>query len=82
MLDSILISSTLFADDNSLMEPPDTFPNSEVKRQYANDSVASDHAKVGHRQHSFKLKKLLKYKELFLFFLYMVIGWNIPTILP
>ncbi len=33
------------------MVPPDTFPNSEVKRQYADDSVAFAHVKVGHRQH-------------------------------
>ena len=30
---------TPFADDNSTMEPPDPFPNSEVKHRSANGSV-------------------------------------------
>ncbi len=32
---------TPFADDNSMMEPPDPFPNSEVKHHRANGSVGS-----------------------------------------
>ena len=32
------------------MEPPDSIPNSEVKRLSADDSVGSPHVKVGHRQ--------------------------------
>lgn len=35
---------------NGEMEPPDTIPNSEVKRLSADDSVGSPHVKVGHRQ--------------------------------
>lgn len=35
---------------HSEMEPPDPFPNSEVKRFRADDSVGSPHVKVGHRQ--------------------------------
>ena len=31
---------TPFADDNSMMAPPDPFPNSEVKHHRANGSVA------------------------------------------
>ena len=31
---------TPFADDNSTMEPPDPFSNSEVKHHRANGSVA------------------------------------------
>ena len=31
---------TPFADDNSMMAPPDPFPNSEVKHRRANGSVA------------------------------------------
>ena len=31
---------TPFADDNSMMAPPDPFPNSEVKHHSANGSVA------------------------------------------
>ena len=36
--------------DNSEMEPPDPFPNSEVKRLSADGSVELLHARVGHRQ--------------------------------
>ena len=35
---------------NGEVEPPDTIPNSEVKRLSADDSVGSPHVKVGHRQ--------------------------------
>jgi hypothetical protein len=35
------------------MDPPDSIPNSEVKRLSADDSVRLAHAKVGHRQASF-----------------------------
>ena len=35
------------------MDPPDPFPNSEVKRFSADDSVRLAHAKVGHCQASF-----------------------------
>jgi hypothetical protein len=36
--------------DNSEVEPPDPFPNSEVKRLSADGSVGSPHVRVGHRQ--------------------------------
>ena len=32
------------------MEPPDPFPNSEVKRRIADGSVGLPHVRVGHRQ--------------------------------
>ena len=32
------------------MEPPDTIPNSEVKRCNADGSVGHPHVRVGHRQ--------------------------------
>lgn len=32
------------------MEPPDTMPNSEVKRRRADGSVIFGHVRVGHRQ--------------------------------
>ena len=35
---------------HSEVEPPDPFPNSEVKRFSADDSVGLPHVKVGHRQ--------------------------------
>ena len=36
--------------DNSIVEPPDPIPNSEVKRKRADGSVGSPHVRVGHRQ--------------------------------
>ncbi len=35
---------------NSEWEPPDPFPNSEVKMLSADGSVGSPHVRVGHRQ--------------------------------
>jgi hypothetical protein len=43
-------------------EPPDPFPNSEVKTLCADDSVAASHARVGHCQ-AFDLKKPLVLEE-------------------
>ena len=37
-------------DDHSECEPPDPFPNSEVKPLSADGSVGSPHVRVGHRQ--------------------------------
>ena len=37
-------------DDHRALEPPDPFPNSEVKRRIADGSVGSPHVRVGHRQ--------------------------------
>jgi hypothetical protein len=41
-------------DDHRVVEPPDPLPNSEVKRNIADGSVGSPHARVGHRQASKK----------------------------
>ena len=40
------------SDDHSELEPPDPFPNSEVKRLRADGSVRSPHVRVGHRRAS------------------------------
>ena len=37
-------------DDHRAVEPPESFPNSEVKRSIADGSVGSPHVRVGHRQ--------------------------------
>ena len=37
-------------DDHSELEPPDSIPNSEVKRLSADGSVGFAHVRVGHRQ--------------------------------
>ena len=39
-------------DDNRALEPPDSIPNSDVKRCIADGSVGSPHVRVGHRQAS------------------------------
>jgi hypothetical protein len=39
--------------DNSEMDPPESIPNSEVKRLSADDSVGLPHVKVGHCQAPF-----------------------------
>ena len=36
--------------DNSAVVPPDSMPNSEVKRSCADGSVGLPHVRVGHRQ--------------------------------
>ena len=36
--------------NHSVLDPPDPIPNSEVKRNCADDSVGSPHEKVGHCQ--------------------------------
>ena len=36
--------------NHSVLDPPDPIPNSEVKRNCADDSVGSPHVKVGHCQ--------------------------------
>jgi hypothetical protein len=40
--------------DNRALEPPDSIPNSEVKRCIADGSVGFPHVRVGHRQASKK----------------------------
>jgi hypothetical protein len=37
-------------DEDRALEPPDPFPNSEVKRRIADGSVGPPHVRVGHRQ--------------------------------
>ena len=38
--------------DHRALEPPDPFPNSEVKRRIADGSLGFPHVRVGHRQAS------------------------------
>ena len=38
--------------DLRALEPPDPFPNSDVKRRIADGSVGFPHVRVGHRQAS------------------------------
>ena len=45
------------------MEPPDTIPNSEVKRCNADGSVGLPHVRVGHRQVTKYKAKLNKTEE-------------------
>ena len=48
-------TSVIYADlpgDNRALEPPDSIPNSEVKRCIADGSVGFPHVRVGHRQAS------------------------------
>ena len=40
----------VLSDDNRVLEPPDPFPNSEVKQYIADGSVGLPHVRVGHRQ--------------------------------
>ncbi len=42
-------SKNLFGD-HSTLDPPDSIPNSEVKRSSADGSVGFPHVRVGHRQ--------------------------------
>ena len=53
-----------FPGDHSCLAPPESIPNSEVKRMCADDSVGSPHVKVGHRQGLFSLSCLLKAQRL------------------
>ena len=59
----------IYADlpgDNRALEPPDSIPNSEVKRCIADGSVGFPHVRVGHRQAS-KLKRVARKCGPFLF---------------
>ena len=42
--------TTSLLDDNRAVEPPESIPNSEVKRSIADGSVGLPHVRVGHRQ--------------------------------
>jgi hypothetical protein len=43
-------TTTELPDDHRELEPPDSIPNSEVKRFIADGSVGFPHVRVGHRQ--------------------------------
>ena len=47
---------TSLSDDQRAVAPPDSMPNSEVKRCIADGSVGSPHVRVGHCQALFFLK--------------------------
>ena len=52
---------------DSAVEPPDTIPNSEVKRCNADGSVGLPHVRVGHRQvtkYKAKLNKKIEEPQL------------------
>ena len=53
--------------NHSVLDPPDPIPNSEVKRNRADDSVGSPHVKVGHCQALFQKPRSLIRSGLFLF---------------
>ena len=46
---AFLILTNLLGD-HSVVDPPDSMPNSEVKRNSADGSVGLPHVRVGHRQ--------------------------------
>ncbi len=46
--------------DHSVVDPPDSMPNSEVKRNSADGSVGSPHVRVGHRQALFSCFQIFK----------------------
>ena len=48
--DEFAVRHTELLGEHSVLEPPESFSNSEVKRHSADDSVALAHAKVGHHQ--------------------------------
>ena len=53
--------------DNRAVEPPESIPNSVVKRSIADGSVGSPHVRVGHRQAPnwfYFFDKKVKQKEL------------------
>jgi hypothetical protein len=50
--------NTSLSGGNSEREPPDPFPNSEVKTLSADGSVGSPHVRVGHRQALYSKKPL------------------------
>jgi len=50
--EQIRLSPTELLDDHRVPEPPDSIPNSVVKRCIADGSVGSPHVRVGHRQAS------------------------------
>jgi hypothetical protein len=57
--------------DNRALEPPDSIPNSEVKRRIADGSVGFPHVRVGHCQ-AF-IKKGLSLGQPFFLFLFVAL---------
>ena len=45
-----LKSTPVLLGGNSVVDPPDSMPNSEVKHNSADGSVGLPHVRVGHRQ--------------------------------
>ena len=54
-------------DDHRALDPPDSIPNSEVKRRIADGSVGLPHVRVGHRQAFIKKKPELEIARVFLY---------------
>src|SRR5690625_4005859 len=61
--------SAPFSGGHSVVDPPDSIPNSAVKRNCADGSVALAHARVGHRQDSTANPRSLSAAGFFLFVL-------------
>ena len=51
-MDQRSVTHASLPGDNRALEPPDSIPNSAVKRCIADGSVGSPHVRVGHRQAS------------------------------
>ena len=66
MLQGVSVNQASLPGDNRALEPPDSIPNSEVKRRIADGSVGLPHVRVGHRQAS-KLKRVTRLGGPFLF---------------
>ena len=56
---------TSLLDDNRAVEPPESIPNSEVKRSIADGSVGFPHVRVGHRQALIQNPRLLTQSGVF-----------------
>ena len=54
MPQGVSVNQASLPGDNRALEPPDSIPNSEVKRRIADGSVGLPHVRVGHRQASKK----------------------------
>ena len=50
MPQGVSVNQASLPGDNRALEPPDSIPNSEVKRRIADGSVGLPHVRVGHRQ--------------------------------
>ena len=70
--DECKLSSTSLPDDNRVVEPPDTMPNSDVKRDIADGSVGLPHVRVGHCQAFIRKTQLPKRLGFFMLWFLMV----------